>query len=259
MSYLCLQVNTFCDDGDDESTKHNAMAPNSQNIYCQYRSTWDVIQSHDDFRDGNNSPGPIDRNTKPKFNIVRSGSQRDNVVLVLDLSRSLRVGNRFDALRQAARLFIAGVGDGTAISLVTFQDSATKRLALTEIMNNKDRKNVMKTLPTIDELKGGTSIGAGIKEALEVLTGLEIDDTTKPSDIPPSGGTIVVITDGEETARPYIESMVPLVSAAKVMVFPIGLGPHASTNLNLLAEPTSRVAYFVDTDEKHVCSVYSII
>ncbi|XP_062510857.1 calcium-activated chloride channel regulator 1-like isoform X2 [Corticium candelabrum] len=243
-------VNTFCDDGDDESTKHNAMAPNSQNIYCQYRSTWDVIQSHEDFKDGNNPPGPIDRNTKPKFNIVRSGSQKDNVVLVLDLSLSLRIGNRIDALRQAARLFIAGVGDGTSISLVTFQDSAARRLVLTEIMNSKDRESIMNILPTKDELNGGTSIGAGIKEALEVLTGLEIDDTTKPSDIPPSGGTIVVITDGQETAKPYIKSITPLVSAAKVMVYPVGLGPGASQNLSLLSEPTSRVTYFVDTDEK---------
>ena len=248
-----LQVNTFCDDGDDESTKHNAMAPNSQNIYCQYRSTWDVIQSHDDFKDGNNPPGRIDRNTKPKFNIVRSGSQRDNVVLVLDLSRSLGIENRIDALRQAARLFIAGVGDGTSISLVTFQDSAARRLVLTEIMNSKDRESIMNILPTKDELNGGTSIGAGINKALEVLTNTVIDGTTKPSDIPPSGGTIVIITDGEETVKPYIGSVVPLVSAAKVMVYPIGLGPHAAQNLNLLSEPTSGVTYFVDADEKQVC------
>lgn len=250
---LCLfKVNTFCDDGTDESTKHNPLAPNNQNIYCHYRSTWDVIQSHEDFKDGNNPPGAADKNTKPKFRVVRSGSRRDNVVLVLDLSVSLASDNRIEALRQSARLFIAGVGDGTGVSLVTFQGLAATRVGLREIGDSRDRLDIMAMLPTRDELHGQTSIGAGITEALKVLTGVDIDERTVPGDIPPSGGTIVVITDGEENMKPFINSVVPLVSAAKATVYPIGLSSDASQRLSLLAEPTSGVTFFIDTDEKEV-------
>ena len=251
-------MNTFCDDGLDESTKHNPEAPNNQNRFCQHRSTWDVITSHDDFKDGRNPAGDLKMDTKPTFRVVRAGSRRDIVVLVLDLSQSLEAENRIESLRQSARLFIAGVGDGTAVSLVTFQGVAARRLGLRTIKDSSDRKILMKMLPTEDELKGKTSIGAGILEALRVLTGKRTNEPINATDIQPVGGTIVIITDGEETEEPYIDSVVPLLSAAKTMVYPVGISRDASKQLAKLSEPNTGMSFHVDTNEEVISLVLSV-
>jgi Mg-chelatase subunit ChlD len=243
-------VNTFCDDGSDKSTKHNPEAPNNQNRICQHRSTWDVITSHEDFKDEKNPPRDKDLRTKPTFRVVRAGSKKDKVVLVLDLSNSLVAENRIDSLRQSARLFIAGVGDGTAVSLVTFQGVAARRLGLRTIKSRSDRKTLMRMLPTEDELEGKTSIGAGILEALRVLTGKGINETINENNITPVGGTIVLITDGEETEEPYINSVVPLLSIAKTMVYPVGISQYASKQLARLAELNTGMNFHVDSNEQ---------
>lgn len=43
------QVSQFCDDTVEK--QHNKEAPTKQNVYCNGRSTWDVISNSADFRD----------------------------------------------------------------------------------------------------------------------------------------------------------------------------------------------------------------
>ncbi|CAG2113137.1 unnamed protein product [Medioppia subpectinata] len=44
-------IEKFCqNDTDDPRLRHNIYAPNKQNIQCNYRSTWEVIESNRDFK-----------------------------------------------------------------------------------------------------------------------------------------------------------------------------------------------------------------
>ena len=47
----------------------------------------------------------------------------------------------------------------------------------------------------------GTSIGGAIKQAIKLLK------TTGPADLYDSGGSIILLTDGEETSTPTIKEI----------------------------------------------------
>ena len=49
------QVTQFCDKDDPETPvhlRHNSDALNEQNIYCNGRSSWEVMREHEDFKNG---------------------------------------------------------------------------------------------------------------------------------------------------------------------------------------------------------------
>uniref|UniRef100_T1JJG9 Calcium-activated chloride channel N-terminal domain-containing protein n=1 Tax=Strigamia maritima TaxID=126957 RepID=T1JJG9_STRMM len=74
---------TFCDDTDEY--RHNRHAPNRHNRMCNGRSTWNVITSHEDFKN-TNLPNDI-LNTEPNFKIVYEDEA--TISLVLDTSGSM--------------------------------------------------------------------------------------------------------------------------------------------------------------------------
>lgn len=69
----------FCNE-----SNHNIEAPNLQNKFCNYKSTWEVIMNSTDFASSSiiNTPPP-----NPTFTLMQT---RDRVVcLVLDVSGSM--------------------------------------------------------------------------------------------------------------------------------------------------------------------------
>lgn len=70
-------------------------------------------------------------------------------------------------MRQAASTFIMQAApSGSDIGLVEFESTATTLSDLVRIDTYKDRETINALLPTSAE--GGTSIGSGVLEALEV-------------------------------------------------------------------------------------------
>lgn len=70
----------FCNE-----SNHNTEAPNMQNKFCNYKSTWEVIMNSTDFASSSiiNTPPP-----DPTFTLMQT---RDRVLcLVLDVSGSMR-------------------------------------------------------------------------------------------------------------------------------------------------------------------------
>lgn len=81
-------VQNFCDD--TEHNYHNDELPTKQNLFCDGRSTWDVILDSPDFnRDANNPPNDNIDNTTPEFILVGSKMSSVNYVLIMDTSTSM--------------------------------------------------------------------------------------------------------------------------------------------------------------------------
>ncbi|KAK3581283.1 hypothetical protein CHS0354_033016 [Potamilus streckersoni] len=79
MDYQFIQeIETFCDDEPTNyKTLHNNEAPSKHNRLCEYRSTWDVITSTDDFNNNKNPPRDLsDSELVPQFKIVKATSRR---------------------------------------------------------------------------------------------------------------------------------------------------------------------------------------
>ena len=79
-----LSVKDFCDDTGDRL--HDKDLPNKQNLYCEGRSTWDVISSRSGLAH-NSSRAP-----EPSFLAVRSSISDVMYVLLMDMSSSMLAG-----------------------------------------------------------------------------------------------------------------------------------------------------------------------
>ena len=84
-SYMALpfldSVSDFCDE--TETNLHHAEIPTKHNLYCDGRSTWDVIKENEDFVDVN-PPNPDISNTDPSFRVVQSKNPK--YVVLMDVS-----------------------------------------------------------------------------------------------------------------------------------------------------------------------------
>lgn len=77
-------VTDFCDETDDNL--HDKDLPNKQNLYCEERSTWEVILSSSGVAH-NSSKAP-----EPSFLTVRSSMSNVMFVLLMDMSKSMLAG-----------------------------------------------------------------------------------------------------------------------------------------------------------------------
>ncbi|XP_032788079.2 LOW QUALITY PROTEIN: calcium-activated chloride channel regulator 4 [Daphnia magna] len=220
----------FCDDDPSSLHKHNREAPTKQNAVCDTQSVWSVISKHADFAGNNNLPATI-ANVKPTFNIVRvlTGAR---YVLVTDVSSSMRSHNRIGRLNEAARRWIKyDVRNGTSLGIVQFSTSATMLSGMT-VVNSETRQQLMDKVPTSTEVY--TCIGCGLQMALNMLKSGG------------KGGVIVLVTDGSENMRPYIEAMYPQLIDAQVQVVSVAFGRNAENKMENLATKTNGKSYFIN-------------
>ncbi|EDV23895.1 uncharacterized protein TRIADDRAFT_57572 [Trichoplax adhaerens] len=229
----------FCDDGgaDEQNamTRHNSLPPTSQNINCDGESTWTVIKRHQDFTN-QNRPARI-KNTAPIFRFVKAMPVR--IVMVLDKSGSMR-GSNLQQLIQAATNVILQLGqiDGS-IGIIIFSTSATVTCPLMAVNNDQDKNKLIGCLPP--EASGGTSIGSGILKGIELLLG-------SVGEQKPSGGHLIVMSDGQENANPRIKDVMSNITENDVVVTSISFGQSASKVLEDLAKSTGGSSYFASTN-----------
>ncbi|XP_077971373.1 calcium-activated chloride channel regulator 1-like [Styela clava] len=254
-------VSTFChDEISDPMNVHNKEAPNNHNRQCDYRSTWGVILNSVDSMDKNgavNPTNPTIQNTDPIVMIVRPGPKR--VVLIMDISGSM-YGKRLNDLRSASELPISSLlGDGMTLGLVAFSESAVVLQPLTKIgYDDGNREKMIKSLPSC--VNGSTGIGAGILEGIKVLSknGLPF----LPSVVKlPKGGQLIVLIDGEENAKPYIEDITAEAIKSGVVVDSIFFGlvdVSKDASLASLSLQTGGKWYYASTSDQSVSQLSGI-
>ncbi|UYV76185.1 hypothetical protein LAZ67_13002970 [Cordylochernes scorpioides] len=223
-------VDSFCEDSEG-ALEHNTLAPTKQNSRCNYKSTWTIISRHQDFTKLRRRPANDD--TRPNFIIVRQDSS--SIVLVLDVSTSMK-GKFVEMLHRATKRFIADrVPDGAKLGLVKFSTDASVVSPLTKV-DNTTRVRLLSQIPNFAD--GWTAIGKGLN------TGLQSQ-----------GGMIVLVTDGEENRDPRIVDVTPSIQKAGVTVNSVAFGDKASIHLEQLIKATGGVGYYFNTTENTTAKI----
>ncbi|XP_006824532.2 calcium-activated chloride channel regulator 1-like [Saccoglossus kowalevskii] len=223
---------------------HNRMAPNRQNIICEGQSAWGVMLENTDFKDGNNPTRIID-DTTPNFIIKRSGVRR--VVLVLDTSGSMD-GDRIQRLYQSATYFIENrIEDGSFVGIVGFSSYAVILASMTELKYGYQRSEVSSKVP--QEADGATSIGGGVRLALQVL---------QDGNVTSEGASLLLITDGVENTYPFLMNVMQEVYDSGVRVDTIAFTEAAQSTLQQLSSNTGGLYNYVPEDDNSTAFIDSL-
>ncbi|XP_042855744.1 calcium-activated chloride channel regulator 1-like [Penaeus japonicus] len=216
----------FC----DEDT-HNHFAKTKQNDRCDGQSVWEVMLQHSDFK-GNANPAISDPE-EPSIKVVRETNA--SYALVLDYSGSMSTADRMIKLQTAAqRWLLHEVRLYSSVAIVRFDSTATLLANLTQIGSEEDRKSLANQIHTNNN--GGTSIGAGLQMAVELLEGR-------------ADKNVFLITDGEENESPMIADVMDDVISKKFCVSTMALGSNAAKDLEKLADLTKCPSYTVNDND----------
>ncbi|XP_006169767.1 calcium-activated chloride channel regulator 4 [Tupaia chinensis] len=221
-------VSRFCND-----KNHNREAPSLQNIKCEYRSTWEVISSSEDFKSTTPREAPPPPTT---FSLLKISPRI--VCLVLDKSGSMSSDNRLNRMNQAGKFFLLNiVENGSWAGMVHFDSSASVASELIQIVGSNERDQLVASLPPV--ASGGTSICTGIRTAFQVIRKLqsELD-----------GSEIVLLTDGEDKT---VSSCVNEVKLSGAIVHVIALGPSADSAVDELRTLTGGKYYYASDDAQN--------
>jgi calcium-activated chloride channel regulator 4 len=216
--------------------------PSKQNLFCDGRSTWNVISSSPDFADNLNPPNPDITDTDPTFVLVGGQASQVAYVLVMDISLSMDLKNRFVPMTDAAKRWIQfQVQDGVELGMVAFADEENlfPLMDLT-LVTTDSRADMIAAINTLQP-KGMTCIGCALKVAM--------DYTLKGK----TGNTIVLITDGKQECRDpdadiciTISEVIADLVARKIRVITIALGDEADPEIEDLAVATGGKSYYVE-------------
>lgn len=142
-----------------------------------------------------------------------------NVVEVIDRSGSM-AGAKLAAAQSAANLFIDLMNQGDRVGVVSYSDAGRTEFPLTEITDSSIQDQAKVTVTAL-RANGGTSIGAGVRNADEELDRF-------PSD--PSRA-MIVMTDGQQNTAPEPISIINSQVDDDVCIFTIGFGSDADNQL----------------------------
>ncbi|XP_076459807.1 calcium-activated chloride channel regulator 1-like [Babylonia areolata] len=274
-------MSKFCDDQDNNSTRHNYDAPSRHNRLCGHRSTWDVIQSSQDFAGGAN-PSREGVDTAPVFTVVQAHATR-RLLLALDTSASMADDNKLTRMKQAVATIVhEGVAPATQLGLATFSESLHLQRAPQALNSTQDRQKFADDLP--DTQSGATDITLALTSAAQVFQDTKSSPPPPPPSPPPTqqmltkaasasnssplpathhapghhvtpsrqnaqtSGHVVVVTDGQETSGSDVTSALPLLQGAGVVVSFVVLGRAPQPALELLAERTGGRIYYDRND-----------
>lgn len=231
------QITQFCDnDETDPSNYHVTEAPNKHNRLCDTRSSWEIMRQHPDFSDGNNPPANFSEvDITPTIVLAKSSPLR--LVLVLDTSGSMREFNRIRKQATLSQNFLlTGLVDGMSVGIVSFSESGKVLSSLVEIDSDETRRTLASKIPTV--ARGGTCIGCGLEEALQIL---------QEGNQKAEGGVVLLITDGQDNGD-LTEKMKQEYEQKKVKIHGVAFGENADNVIPELASTTGG-NFFLQTDD----------
>ncbi|KAG7163964.1 Calcium-activated chloride channel regulator 2-like 3 [Homarus americanus] len=221
------QIVEFCD-----ANTHRYDAPNKQNKFCKM-SVWDVMLKHSDFRDNQN---PIRTTPIDDTQVIVVQEVDPSFAIVMDVSSSMTTNNRYKNLQTRVKAFLLHkLPANSSVSLIKFGSTATVLADLAKVTDENSRKNLVALVDTTPS--GGTSIGSGLKKALEVLKNQR-------------NKHIFLITDGEENTSPLINEVWQDMIQANVCIMTVALGKSADDKIEKLATETGGKALTVRDDDQ---------
>lgn len=206
------------------------------------------------------------------------------IILAFDVSGSMAAEDltptRMEAAKTAALAFVERQPASVRIGIVAFSDGGLAVLPPTN-----DQAAIFSAINRLAPERG-TSLAQGIFASLDAIfldpdadqPRLYTNLTPTPSPTPPpvpagsySGGAIVLLTDGENTAPPDPLEAVQIAADRGVRIYPIGIGSAEGVNLEVegftvhtrLDEATlqqiaelSAGTYYNATDEEELRTIY---
>nr|XP_053637251.1 LOW QUALITY PROTEIN: calcium-activated chloride channel regulator 4-like [Cherax quadricarinatus] len=233
MSYPFILSNSiieFCD-----RNTHLYESPNKQNDKCQGLSTWQVMEKHQDFANNVNPP----RAAPPEEpSVIVIQSVFPSYAVVMDYSGSMSTESRIVTLQKTAqRWLLHEAPDNSFVSLIRFSSSPAKVLVpLTQLSDKTVRQTLANKILTDNQ--GGTSIGSGLRTAVQTLSGKH-------------NKNILIITDGEENEDPRISDVLNEVIQARICVITVAFGSNADPNLEVLSDKTGCKSYTVNDNDQN--------
>lgn len=206
------------------------------------------------------------------------------VMLVFDVSGSMAADDfeptRMEAAKTAATAFVQGQPTSVQIGVVAFSDGGLAVQAPTG-----DQAAVLAAIGRLAPNRG-TAIGSGLAAALETIfaadqpPALQLSDLTQappatPTPVPAgtfAPAVIVLLSDGENNARPEPLEVAQAAADRGVRIYTIGVGSAAGTTLTVngftvftqLNEPLLQQMadvtggqYFNAADEEQLQTIYS--
>ncbi|CAM1298827.1 Uncharacterised protein g2230 [Pycnogonum litorale] len=239
-------VEHFCD---SDVHRHNTKAPSKQNLHCDSLPTWKVISMHTDFQSTNKPTSETD--IRPEFityQLKRHSAPK--TVILIDVSGSMNDPglprlSKIQSMDIAVRRYIGDIAEENSfVGIVGFSLSARTWSDMTKI-DERGRLTLLGSLTTATY--GGTGIGTGLLQALEILQ-RAYNET--------EGSYILLMTDGEENEIPYIKDVLPDLIDAGVIVNALAIGPQAQQTLSGLVTSTGGDLFYYNSDKgKNLCNV----
>ncbi|CAL4083093.1 unnamed protein product, partial [Meganyctiphanes norvegica] len=245
--YYLQSVDKFCD---NSSIPHSKMAPNTHNLQCEGRSVWEVISWHSDIANQKNrSLSTVDSQSLPPppqvmFSYLQESDENlPNFFLLLDISGSMDAF--IDNMHQLLVRFVRDlVPAGSMMGVASFSDITYFNFNYTKI-TEANREEAAHSLPKCYIPSGTTSPGIGLQDVTKFLMENKVNE----------GVTIVLVTDGEETAHPLVKKIMPQVIEAKAIINPISFGPYATNSLEDWAAKTGGRSFYYSTDTANLDAI----
>ncbi|XP_070396063.1 calcium-activated chloride channel regulator 3A-1-like [Dermacentor albipictus] len=155
------------------------------------------------------------------------------VVLVLDVSHSMQNYGRLVFTKEALTRYVNGTANNSRrLAILAFSENAYVVHPLAPV-NADTRPGFLSAIKRLRP-QGPTCIGCGLRKAVAHLN--TSGETTE-------GAVIVLLSDGEGNTGPDIESVMPGLLEAKVVVSTLAVGGTAAEKLEKLASETRGKAY----------------
>ena len=142
-----------------------------------------------------------DPRIRPWYSASQSGPK--NMLLLLDVSGSMRTDDRITAMKEAAKVIVNTLTVTDRVALIPFSNNAkivgTKNIEGEDIMSVATTDNKAKLVQAIDELEpwGSTNFMAAFDAAFEVFNRTTIEEWTADCTT-----TVLFLTDGKMTHPP---------------------------------------------------------
>jgi len=130
-----------------------------------------------------------DPRERPWYILAATGSK--NLILVIDISKSMDSNNRFFNAKKAAKYLINSLNSNDWINIIIFSETAESRFPILKRATPDIRENIIKY---IDELKttGETNYEAAIRSIYNIFSNSKVNESGCQS-------IIIFLTDGEPT------------------------------------------------------------
>ncbi|RWS30887.1 calcium-activated chloride channel regulator 1-like protein [Leptotrombidium deliense] len=174
---------------------HNSEAPNKQNLLCEGKSVWEVLEKHSDLRN------EVQRK-ETVFTIIEMNAPR--IAIMLDA-----LTDRVPVIKSSTKKFLNGLPEGKEMIFLEYRNSTFTDMWTGTAFNYAGR----------DVLHSGICLYCGAKKVMDEIDKKQNEDSTL------SGSQLILVTEGhitdnDKSLRNIVDRINQLRIKLKVIIYP---------------------------------------